>query len=279
VDRNRASTARLTAWFVGVCSGLALFFVVFLLVLSPLQQSRAQSVLYTQFRSELAAATAPFGVQPIDAGSPVALIDIPAIGMRQVVVEGTSGGDLRSGPGHLSATPLPGQLGTSVLFGRSTTYGGPFGDLVHLRPGTPLQVTTGQGLFQYRVEDVRSDGDPQPPALKASQSRLLLVTTDRGTLGALSTVYVDALLTSTSAPTPPHSVVPVPAAENEMASDPSGLLPLALWLLALVAAAAFAAWGIARWGKAQTWLIAAPILFVALWGASDNAALLLPNLM
>jgi len=59
----------------------------------------------------------------------------------------------------------------------------------------------------------------------------------------------------------------------------SFIFPTYLWLLLLVAAAAFAAWGLARWGRSQTWLIAAPILFVALWGASDNAALLLPNLM
>ena len=269
----------MVAWLVAVASGLALFFVVFLLVLSPLQQSRDQSVLYTQFRSQLAAATAPFGVKPIASGAPVALIDVPSAGIRQVIVEGTSGSDLRHGPGHLDVTPLPGQLGTSVIFGRSTTYGGPFADLPSLQVGAALQVTTGQGLFTYRVEDVRRGGDPQPPALRANQSRLLLVTTEHSTLGALSTVYVDALLTSKTAPTPPHTVLPAPQSENELASDPSALLPLALWLLALIAAGTFAAWGLAHWGRPQTWLIAAPIILVALWGAADNAAMLLPNLM
>ena len=86
---------------------------------------------------------------------------------------------------------------------------------------------------------------PSQPA----QARLLLVTTERGTLGALSTVYVDALLTSKAAPTPPAPSYCVPPAENEMASDPSGLLPLASGCSLLVGAAAFAAWGVARWGK------------------------------
>jgi sortase A len=174
---------------------------------------------------------------------------------------------------------MPGQLGTSVIFGRSTTYGDPFSDLPGLHRGAQMQVTTGQGLFSYRIEDVRHNGDPQPPALGPSQSRLLLVTTQRGTLGALSTVYVDAMLTSKSAPTPPHNVLAVAPAEDEMASDPSTLLPLALWLLVLVGGGAFAAWGLTHWGRSQTWLIAVPILFVALWGAADNAAMLLPNLM
>lgn len=197
------SAARGLAWALSVLSGLALFFVLFLLVLSSLQQSRAQDVLYTQFRSELAAATAPFGVKPIPAGDPVALLEVPSVGVSQVVIEGTAGAQLRNGPGHLAGSVLPGQLGTSVIFGRSITYGGPFGDLTSLHPGDSLQVTTGQGRFDYRVEDVRSGGDPQPPALKPDQSRLLLVTTDASGLGAFSTVYVDALLTSRPAVTPP----------------------------------------------------------------------------
>lgn len=266
-------------WVLSVVSAFALFFVVFLLVLSPLQQSRAQDVLYTRFRGELAAATAPFGVEPIRPGSPVALIEVPALGLRQVVVEGTAGADLRAGPGHLRVTTLPGQLGTSVIFGRSTTYGGPFHDLPGLEPGDGMQVTTGQGVFAYEVEDVRRDGDPQPPALEPTQGRLLFVTTESGSLGAQSTVYVDARLVSPAAVTPPRSTVIAPAFEDQMASDPAALLPLSLWLFGLLCVGAFAVWGVVRWGRAQTWVIAVPLLLAALWGASDSAALLLPNLM
>lgn len=278
LTRN-VSTARAVTWTVSVLSGLALFFVVFLLVLSGLQQSRAQDVLYTRFRSELGAATAPFGVAPIRSGDPVALLDIPSVGLSQVVVEGTTGQDLRNGPGHLRATVLPGQLGTSVIFGRSTIYGGPFHDLPVLRPGDRLQVTTGQGRFSYTVEDVRGDGDPQPAALQPDQSRLLLVTTDASGLAATSTVYVDAMLTSQAAVTPPRGPVLTTGSEAELGSDPTALLPLALWLLVLLGAGVFAAWGLTRWGKPQTWLIAIPVILVALWCASDNAAMLLPNLM
>lgn len=273
------SAARAVTWVLAVISAFALFFVAFLLVLSPIQQGRAQDVLYTKFRSELAATTAPFGVDPITPGAPVALIEVPSLGLRQVVVEGTAGTDLRSGPGHLRVTTLPGQLGTSVIMGRSTTYGGPFRNLPSLRPGQRLQVTTGQGVFTYRVEDVRRDGDPQPPVLRADQGRLLLVTTDSATLGATSTVYVDARLVSQAAATPPRIGVVVPAYEDEMASDPSALLPLSLWLFGLLAVGAFAAWGVARWGRAQTWVIAVPLFLATLWGASDSAAMLLPNLM
>ena len=67
---------------VACCRGWRCSSWLFLLVLSPLQQSRAQDVLYTQFRSELAAATAPFGVDPIPPGDPVALLEV-AVGRGQ----------------------------------------------------------------------------------------------------------------------------------------------------------------------------------------------------
>ncbi|MFD1273890.1 sortase domain-bontaining protein [Streptomyces kaempferi] len=58
-------------------------------------------------------------------GTPVALIDIPAAHLHQVVLEGTDSGVLTDGPGHRRDTPLPGQSGTSVLMGRAAAYGGP----------------------------------------------------------------------------------------------------------------------------------------------------------
>ena len=64
-----------------------------------------------------------------------------------------------------------------------------------------------------------------------------------------------------------------------MASDPSALLPLVLWLLVLVARRRVRRLGLGALGTTQTWLIAVTVLLVALWGASDIAAMLLPNLM
>ena len=81
-----------------------------MLYLGGISQDRTQDDLYAQFRGELAAATAPIG--PVtEVGAPVALLQIPHIGLEQVVVEGTASGDLLAGPGHLRNTVLPGQLG------------------------------------------------------------------------------------------------------------------------------------------------------------------------
>ncbi len=271
--------ANLTAWSLGLVSMLCLAFLAFVFVLSPLQQHRSQDLLYSEFRSQLAAVTAPFGVQAIEPGVPVAILDIGDLGLRQVVVEGTAGSDLRLGPGHERDSVLPGQAGTSILYGRSTTYGAPFGDITSLRPGQRIRVVTGQGTFVYQVEDVRHDGDVAPPALGADQSRLVLVTMEGSLLQPSRTVYVDALLTSDPTVTPPRPAVLMAPFESPTASDSSALLPLVLWLLALICAGCFGVWASLNWGGPQTWLVGVPLVLAALWGACDSAALLLPNLM
>ena len=113
-------------------------------VLGGISQSRDQQLLYGQFRTELAEATAPVGpVTP--PGDPVALLTIPPLGVEQVVVEGTASGDLLAGPGHLRDTVLPGQAGTSVVFGRAATYGAPFQDVPEPAARRPISVVMAQG--------------------------------------------------------------------------------------------------------------------------------------
>src|SRR5579859_1827281 len=100
-------------------------FGLWLAFLSGLQYDHAQHNAYANFRVELAEATAPTG--PTDpanpqrllaSGAPVAVLSIPAIGVNAVVFQGTSPQVLESGPGHLRDSQMPGQPGTSVIFGR-----------------------------------------------------------------------------------------------------------------------------------------------------------------
>src|SRR5205814_10125702 len=100
-------------------AALAFWSVSFARGLTGLQAARSQLVLYGQLRTTLADATVPIG-GTIDPGTPVALIEATRIGLRYVVVEGSSAGDLRAGPGHRRDTPLPGQAGTCVRYGRAT---------------------------------------------------------------------------------------------------------------------------------------------------------------
>ena len=94
------------------------------------------------------AVAAPHTEAPAE-GDPVGEIRIPAIGLDQVVVEGTNTNDLRQGPGHYIGTPLPGQGGNAAIAGHRTTYGHPFYNLDGVKPGDPIVVTTLQGVFVY----------------------------------------------------------------------------------------------------------------------------------
>ena len=280
--RRRGAHSHLL-WAFAATAGLAAWFVLYAFVLSGLQEHAAQSRLYGRLRSELAATTAPLGglIRP---GSPVALISAPRGGIRDVVVvEGTTGSQLANGPGHLSDTPLPGQAGVSVLFGRSVTFGAPFRHLEAMRSGDPITVITGQGTYTYRVAELRRPGSPLPALVPAGRSRLTLVTSEgsgwRNGWAPQRAVYLDAILSrGTVQPAPAGMPAVVSSSSLPMHGDTSVLVALVLWLQVLVLLAGILTYCWVRWGRWQTWVAGWPILLAGLWGATAAALLLVPNL-
>jgi sortase A len=285
VARLDPSWARSAATIVIVSlMGLTLWFLLHALVLSGLEEQGSQARLYAKFRSQLAQATAPLG-GAITTGSPVALLTAPSAGLRDaVVVEGTTSVDLAAGPGHLADTPLPGQAGVSVIFGRSVTYGAPFRHIPGLKQGSRLTLTTGQGVFTYGVDRIRRAGSPLPPSTGANQSRLTLVTSAAGgwrTGWAPSgTVYIDAsLIGSQVQPAPSGRPTAVGRASLPMQGDSGTLVSLVFWLEAALLVAVGTGWVWSRWGHRQLWVVGLPILLAVLWGATGAAEKLLPNLV
>jgi sortase A len=270
-------------WALLSVSLLAVWVLLFAFVLSGLQESRSQATYYATLREGLAGETAPIGA-PIEQGSPVFLMTAPKGGLdKTVVVEGTSSSNLTAGPGHLASTVLPGQPGVSVVFGRSVTFGAPFKDITRMKPGDTITVTTGQGTFSYTVDRVRHPGDPLPPPLTQGASRLTLVTAAgagwRTGWAPSGSVFVDATMHGQTQPVPPGRPAGVPESQDPMQGDTSSLVVLVLWLQLVILVGAFAGWGRSRWGTWQTWLIAAPVMLAALWGATQSAFVLLPNLI
>jgi LPXTG-site transpeptidase (sortase) family protein len=266
----------------------AIGFVVWLAFGSKLYYDRVQHDSYASFRGPLAGATAPTGpTDPFDAtrllalGTPVALLDIPAIKLNAVVLEGTTGQVLEGGPGHLRYTQLPGQQGVSVIFGRRAAYGGPFEGLSSLGPGDLIVTTTGQGVAHYKVLDVRRAGDPLPAPLEAGQSRLTLVTADGAPFAPSGELYVDADLIGNPFPAPAMmlSAANLSPAENALGIDSLAWMPLVLWGQLLLLAAAAIGWLARSWGRWQTWIIAVPVLGYLGLQVADEVTRLLPNLM
>lgn len=254
-----------------------------MLYLGGLAQDRSQDALYQQFRGELAAATAPIG--PVtEIGAPVATLSIPHLGVEQVVVEGTASGDLLTGPGHLRNTVLPGQLGTSAVFGRARTYGAPFARLGELVEGDLISVTTAQGAARFRVIGVRRAGDPLPQPRPEGAARLVLVSGEAtgGRLPSLSpggVVYVDAQADE-AFDTPAGLPREVPDPEQAMGTESAAVMPLLTLCLGLLLALTFGVIAARqRFGAALVWVVATPVVLAVAWLTTDVVMRLLPNLM
>lgn len=263
---------------VGLLCGWA---ILHLLVLAQLSHHRAQDLLFDEFRVQLASATAPVDAST-EPGAPVALLQIPEIGVDEVVVEGTAPGDLFAGPGHKRSTVLPGQVGTSTVYGRAATYGAPFGDLVELAEGDVITVVTGQGEQTFHVLGLRREGDPLPAPRAEGAARITLVTAEgTGRLAGLrpgSVLYVDAEAPEGFPVGGAHSPA-VPASEEAMARGVESLptLCLGLGLLTLLTLGVIAARQ--RWDLLLVWVVAAPVAIALSWATTDAAMRLFPNLI
>lgn len=274
---------------------LILGFVGYLYFLSGLQEARAQTTLYATLRGELGQALAPTGpvipghpASPASLaaapGDPVALLSVPAIGVSDmVVVEGTSPENLTAGPGHLRDTPLPGQGGVSVVFGRRATFGAPFDRVPQLAAGDTITTTTSQGVADYQVIAVSDSSKPVP--FKELPNQLLLVTADSRFAPAhyieAEAKLVNVVVAGAKSATPFASSGYLPSvsvAETALGRDSFALISAMAWAIALAAAALTGSLLAARWARWPAWVVAVPVLFAIVWNLYQALSALLPNL-
>ena len=88
-------------------------------------------------------------------GEELAFLRIPKIGVDEVLFEGVDRSTLKSGPGHMEGTPVPGQPGNSVVSGHRTTYGRPFFDFDLLAEGDKIEVETAIGMHTFEVRQIQ----------------------------------------------------------------------------------------------------------------------------
>lgn len=89
----------------------------------------------------------------VPSGTPLGKIQIPAIDVDWVFVQGVKYNDLKKGPGHFRETPMPGQLGNAAIAGHRTTYGQPFFHLDLLQAGDRIITITGLGRHVWSVTE------------------------------------------------------------------------------------------------------------------------------
>ena len=102
--------------------------------------------------------------------SPVAILEVPRLGIRQIVLSGTSGRNLAFGP-TLLTSPTQADL---VVSGHRDTH---FSFLKSLQQGEILRLTTLQGVSEYRVSWLEViDSRSQQLVLEPGIVRLTLMT-------------------------------------------------------------------------------------------------------
>ncbi len=162
---SEPSRSLTTGQLVGLWLVIAVVILgIVLYLVEPMFQQRDQGLLLERYRSSIdKAANQSSGLGGVEVssiapsvGSAVGIVEIGAIGLRQVVVEGTASSNTMTGPGHVPGTAAPGQPGNSVIVGRSSMYGGPFGDLSEMSVGDQIVVSTTQGQSLYEVTDTGS---------------------------------------------------------------------------------------------------------------------------
>lgn len=315
VIRPRRSPGRVAAlsavWLlVGLTAG-----AVVLYGLEPLFQERSQRLLLTDIKAQIAkASNEASGLPGVEAptkapapGSPVAILEIGRLQLRQVVVEGVAPSQTQHGPGHVPGTAGLGQPGNSAVVGRRAMFGGAFGTLADATVGDEVLVTTTQGPSVYRITTVgeqeistdpisssgslsvgslgapeTGEGEVAGPAARpldemfgrTKDNRLTLVTSASSSpLNRSGALVVEAELQSEPfAPTPQGGRTD---GQNGIAPDERAVPSVVLMVLAFVVAIVAARWFRRRVSIQSAYLVSvAPLVVLVIWAAETLTNLL-----
>ena len=110
----------------------------------------------------------------IAASGLIGRIEIPRLKLSAIVIEGDDSKTLRRAVGHITGSPLPGQMGNVALTGHRDTF---FRPLRNIRRDDTIVVTTLQGEYRYRVQSTRIVSQNDVAVLGSTgDERLTLVT-------------------------------------------------------------------------------------------------------
>ena len=115
------------------------------------------------------ASAAPSDRPALEPGSPIALIEVPRVGVRAMVVEGVDNRSLKRAVGHVPGTSLPQMGGNTVLAAHRDTL---FAGLRNVELGDVVTLETEELTYTYRVISIDIVGptavevmDPTPDAV------------------------------------------------------------------------------------------------------------------
>jgi sortase A len=106
---------------------------------------------------------------------PCALLAVPALGIKQIVLEGGSGRTLAFGPGHIDGSAMPGMKGNCAIIGHRDTS---FAFLARLSPGDTIFLYSKSSMrHRYIVSFTRRvDANDVWVTAKTDEPELTLIT-------------------------------------------------------------------------------------------------------
>jgi sortase A len=279
---------------------IILLFVAWQLWGTAIAQHHDQSQLRTQFESivrvhRTTAHPKPAALIPASAavlepheGSGVARLQIPALGVDQIVVAGTSTSDLSRGPGHYTGTAMPGQEGNVAIAGHRTTDGAPFNRLGQLTVGDRVILTTLDGeQLTYRVsQDPLAVAPSDVAVLNNFGDNRITLTTCTPEFSASQRLIVVGRFQKGAV------IVPEPASKTRLtnyhvtdsgtASWNIGLIPLVFVEVAALVALGLLSRRITRWirdriGRLGHWTVLLPLWALGLYFLFTSLTSFLPS--
>ena len=158
--------------------------------------SNKQNELLEVFESQLAEAknsdsSEPVSLEPINGYTPVAIMEIPSIKLKQPVVDGITEDVIKYFLGRFPESAMPGQVGNFAVAGHRD-YTDAFINLYKVKVGDEVIVTTKDGRYTYEVDNsFIVDPDQVEVLEEADYEKMTLVTC---TIGSKRRVIVTGKL-------------------------------------------------------------------------------------
>lgn len=137
---------------------------------APAQPGPATSQAAEQARVKVAAAAYR---QALHEGEPVGRLIVPRLGLKIIVVNGTSHDDLTKGPGRELHSYMPGEGELVYVAGHRTTYLAPFAHIDSLRPGDRVAFELPYASFDYVITGHRVVASDDLAVLRSHHKELL----------------------------------------------------------------------------------------------------------
>ncbi len=137
--------------FLFVTGALAVAYVALTVLYANFYQEAASNTLEKQTHAQEQQKLSRTSVD-VKEGDVLGRIEIPRLGVKVAIFQGTTSQTLRLGVGHIDGTALPGEAGNIGIAGHRDTY---FRALKDIRTDDEIQIQTATGLSSYKVDSVQ----------------------------------------------------------------------------------------------------------------------------